>query len=63
MANIVTDFVERLRLTHRLMKRSAAPKPVEMQPDTRLPESKRRPQFAAHKPVDDHRLRASHLGG
>jgi hypothetical protein len=63
MANIVTEFVERLRTTHRLMKRSAAPKRVETHPNARLPESKRRHQVTAYKPADDHRLRASHLGG
>jgi hypothetical protein len=45
------------------MKRMAAPKPVEIQPDARMTESKRRPQLAAHKPADDHHLRASHIGG
>jgi hypothetical protein len=66
MANIVTDLVERLRASHRLMRlRTGEPKPTDSSSQTiRFNASTRRPPtVVAHKPVDDHHLRASHLGG
>ena len=58
----VSDFVERLRATHRQMiLRSDAPKVNQAAQDVAASATKRPVQVATHVPAEDHRLRASHM--